>query len=61
MAKKNVPSHKSVQYRVVCVKPVTERDEKKNEMLRGGYDPPISRSLEAKRATARQNPMSLAP
>jgi len=30
-------------------------------MLREGYDPPISRSLEAKRAIARQNPMSLAP
>jgi hypothetical protein len=35
--------------------------EKKTGMLREGYDPPISRSLEAKRAIARQNPMSLAP
>jgi hypothetical protein len=31
-------------------------------MLRGGYDPPISRSLKAvKRMNASINPMSLAP
>ena len=55
------PSYEPVQYCDVFAKTGSVPYEKKTVMLREGYDPPISRSLKAKRATARQNPMSLAP